>query len=112
MLIVRNNIIPFSGYAAINLFGVLFVRNGVRIDDRLLNHERIHTRQQLELLFLPFFILYLAEWIIGLFRFGFDSNRAYQAITFEREAYANQDNPGYLPRRPLFAQWRRTALSR
>ena len=26
MIIIRNNIIPFKGFAAINLFGVLFVQ--------------------------------------------------------------------------------------
>ena len=45
MKIIRNNIIPLPGFRAINLFGLLFVRKGVRIDPVLLNHEAIHTQQ-------------------------------------------------------------------
>ena len=108
MLIVPNSLIPFRGYAAINLFGILFVRKGVSVTRQLVNHERIHTRQQLELLFLPFFAIYLAEWLIKLFTSGFNAHRAYRSISFEREAYDNQADLGYLSRRPLFAHWRRS----
>ena len=51
MKIVRNNIIPFKGYKAMNLFGVLFVRGNARIDDINLNHEKIHTAQIKEMLY-------------------------------------------------------------
>lgn len=43
MKIIYNNIIPFKSYKCINLFGILFARKGVRIDDRTINHESIHT---------------------------------------------------------------------
>lgn len=45
MKIIYNNIIPFKGFAAINLFGVLFVRNDykLQVSDRMINHESIHT---------------------------------------------------------------------
>ena len=39
MKIIRNNIIPFPGFKAINLFGVLFVKNNAKIDDVTINHE-------------------------------------------------------------------------
>lgn len=45
MKIIRNNIIPFKGFAAINLFGILFVRKDAVITEQTLRHEEIHTAQ-------------------------------------------------------------------
>ncbi len=98
MKIIRNNIIPFAGYKAMNLFGVLFVRGNARIDDITLNHEKIHTVQMREMLYVFFYIWYVTEWIIRLFMKG----NAYRNISFEREAYVNQDNLNYLKNRELF----------
>lgn len=60
MKIIRNNIIPFKGFAAINLFGVLFVRRNVAISERMLKHERIHTEQMKELWYVGFFIYFIS----------------------------------------------------
>ena len=48
MKIVRNNIIPFKGYKAVNLFGILFVRGDAVISSTDINHESIHTAQMKE----------------------------------------------------------------
>ena len=101
MKIVRSRWLPFKGFTAINLMGVLFVRPGVYLSERLLRHERIHTAQMREMLFLPFYIFYLMEWMVRLLRRG----NAYRSISFEREAYDNEHDAGYLDRRPPFA-WR------
>jgi hypothetical protein len=61
MKIIYNNIIPFPGFKAINLFGILFVRNGAYIDKYTLNHEEIHTYQMKELLYIFFYIWYVIE---------------------------------------------------
>jgi hypothetical protein len=66
----------------------------------LLNHERIHWRQQLELLIVFFHILYLGEWLIRLIT---NPGNAYRSISFEREAYANDDKPDYLEKRRPYA---------
>lgn len=107
MKIIRNNLIPLPGFAAINLFGLLFVRRGAGVDRTLLNHERIHSRQQRELLYLPFYVVYVVEWLVRLFTHRFRAKEAYRAISFEREAYANQADSGYCSRRRLYAQWRK-----
>ena len=99
MKIIRNNIIPFSGYKAMNLFGVLFVRGNARIDDITLNHEKIHTAQIKELWYIFFYIWYVTEWIIRLCMKG----NAYRNISFENEAYSNEDNIIYLESRKRFA---------
>ena len=70
MKIIRNNIIPFSGYKAMNLFGVLFVRGNAKIDDITLNHEKIHTAQIKEMLYVFFYVWYAIEWLIRLFMKG------------------------------------------
>jgi hypothetical protein len=67
----------------------------------LLNHERIHLRQQLELALLPFYIWYFAEY--GYYRLrGLRHYDAYRAIRFEREAFAHDENLDYLKTRPFW----------
>lgn len=107
MKIIRNSLIPRRGFAAMNLFGLLFVRKGVILDPVILNHERIHTRQQLELLFLPFLLVYLGEWQFRWLTNGFNGLKAYRSISFEREAYDHQNDLTYLSRRRIFGQWRK-----
>lgn len=97
MIIVKNNIIPFKGFKAIYLFGFLFTRGD--LTEIQLNHEKIHERQAVELLFVFFYLWYLIEWIVRLFRPG----NAYKSISFEREAYENEDNPVYLNCREWFS---------
>ena len=109
MKVIYNRFIPFKGYFAINLFGVIFARRGMGRMSRVeRNHEYIHTLQQRELLFLPFYLLYLLEWTWWLVRLR-NAQRAYHAISFEREAYAHQSDEDYPRHRKWFAQWRTRA---
>lgn len=109
MIIIKNNIIPFSGFLAINIFGILFVREEYwksRNDNAkktTLNHESIHTAQMKELLYVFFYIIYFFEWIVRLFING---KNAYDNISFEKEAYFNQNDLDYLKTRKHYAQWR------
>lgn len=103
MKIIYNKILPVKGYAAINLFGVVFARKECKpLSEITLNHEKIHTAQMRELLYIGFYICYLVEWFVRLFMKG----NAYRNISFEREAYNNDVNLSYLKRRKWFAQWR------
>lgn len=104
MKVIYNNIIPFKGYKCINLFGILFVRNGSTMSDKDFNHEAIHTAQMKEMLYILFYIWYVLEWIIKLFRYGSNS---YRNISFEREAYSNQDDLTYLDSRKHFSWFKR-----
>lgn len=49
MRIIYNKIIPFKGFSAINLFGVIFAREGQTITPSTINHEKIRTEQMREL---------------------------------------------------------------
>jgi hypothetical protein len=63
-------------------------------------HERIHWRQQLELLVIPFYIWYGLEYVIKLIKYR---GEAYYNISFEREAYANEGDVTYLSNRRLYS---------
>lgn len=88
----------------VNLFGTIWTRDIKSVNKRLLNHELIHTAQQKELLWIPFYIIYLIEWLYRLIQHH-HWDTAYRAISFEREAYANDSNPNYLKTRRPYAQW-------
>jgi len=103
MKIIYNRIIPFKGFLAINLFGILFVRKeykGKQLTETTINHEKIHTAQMKELLYIPFYIAYFFEWLVRLVT---NTNTAYRSISFEQEAHNNQNNMGYLKTRKHFA---------
>jgi hypothetical protein len=100
-LIVAKYLIP-KGYRGLAVFPFVFVK--YEMDKRnsvFVNHEKIHLRQQLELLILPFFIWYLLEYCFRLIQYK-NANLAYRNISFEREAYANESNSVYLKNRPFF----------
>lgn len=75
------------------LYPFILVNRRKKISQVTLNHERIHLVQQLEMLILPFYVLYLAELVW----------KGYRRISFEREAYGNEKNPDYLARRKPFS---------
>lgn len=96
MRIIYNKLIPFPGFKAINLFGIVFARYTLNKTD--INHEAIHTAQMKELFYVGFYIWYLIEWLILLFKYK-DSNIAYRNIRFEKEAYDNERDTQYLNNR-------------
>lgn len=103
MKIFYSRIIPFKGYKAVNLFGILFVRKGCTLSQRDINHEQIHTAQMEELWYVGFYVWYVLEWLYRMCKKG----NAYRNISFEREAYSNQNDMYYLyMRRSKFA-WRK-----
>lgn len=57
MIIIRNNIIPFKGYKCINICDILFARKNTILDRYTINHERIHTKQIIEIFIIGFYIL-------------------------------------------------------
>ena len=70
----------------------------------LLNHERIHLRQQAEMGILPFYLWYIVEYGIRRIQHR-DHYTAYRNISFEREAFANDTNLTYLKTRSFWAFW-------
>ena len=84
---------------------ILFRDPTIAKDPVLLNHELIHHRQQTELFIFPFYILYLLHYLVNRMKYP-DHLTAYKNIIFEREAYANEADLGYLKNRKWFAFWK------
>lgn len=101
IVLVSKYLIP-KGYRGLTLWPFVLLKN--KIDKQniiLLNHERIHIRQQLELLIIPFFIWYLLDFLYKWIKY-LDRNKAYRNIIFEREAYQNEKDLQFLDRRPFW----------
>ena len=85
-----------GGFYAINLFGIIFTVQELNAAE--LNHERIHTAQQRELLYIGFYLWYVLEWLFLLVKYR-NGIKAYFHIRFEEEAYNHQDDLKYLNHR-------------
>lgn len=85
MIVIRNRLIPIGRrYGAINLFGILFAKPDMPLTPEVINHERIHTRQMLELLIVPFYLIYIAEWLARVIAYRGNTYEAYRRTSFER----------------------------
>lgn len=101
--IFRNRLIPFPGYVAMTFAGRIWTRKE-KLNAQTLRHESIHIRQEAEMLYLGFCLWYMVEYLfIRVIQYRFDFNKAYRNISFEREAYANEDKEGYLGNREFWA---------
>jgi len=101
-VIVSKYLIP-KGFRGITLFPFIVVSgHELKQDPVMIHHEKIHIRQQLELLILPFFIWYGIEFFIKWLRYK-DKNKAYRNISFEREAYENEKDLDYLKQRSFWS---------
>jgi len=80
---------------------VILKNRQLKADKILLNHERIHLRQQVELLVILFYLWYGIEFLIRLLQHK-DRHIAYRSISFEREAYAKEKDLEYIKTRPLW----------
>ena len=95
MILISKYLVP-KGYTGVTIYPFVFLKDhNLKEDDVLVNHESIHLKQQLELLVLPFYILYGFEFLFRLVQYK-RWKTAYRNISFEREAYSNEDNLGYL----------------
>jgi hypothetical protein len=90
----------------IALFPFIFIKKS--FSDRVskerlnqtINHEKIHMRQQLEMLVIPFYVWYLIEFLI---RMIITPSKAYRNISFEKEAHENDADFDYLKKRKFWS---------
>ena len=106
-IIIENSKIPVwlskitpMNIRAISFFVFIICRD--ELDDELKRHEMIHFKQQIELLFIFQWFLYLIFYIIGLIKHR-DFYLAYKNNPFEIEAFTNQRKSDYLKNRKLFS---------
>lgn len=89
--------------SAVTIFPFILLRvKDLHTDKYLINHERIHLSQALELLVFPFYTWYFIEFMIRYVQYR-DFDKAYRNISFEREAYTNDQDLTYLTKRKLWS---------
>lgn len=102
MIIVCQSLLKNTKINGITLFPFIFLRKPEdKTNAVLINHEKIHLRQQLELLVIFFYLWYVIEYYYWYFKLR-DSYLAYKFISFEREAYAQEGDLRYLQKRKLW----------
>ena len=102
MIFISKYLVP-KGYTGIAIFPfVLLKSKQLKVNRVLINHEKIHLKQQLELLVIPFYLFYVAEFLIRLIQYK-NWHKAYLNISFEREAFTNEFNLDYLKQRPFWS---------
>lgn len=128
MVKVLNKIIQALCYIAMTIWPFIFVRkeHEGKFDDVAENHERIHGRQQLEVLIVSaavmaviipltgiswwwmlasavvYYTWYGLEYAVRDVAYGSDK-KAYRNISFEQEAYIHEGDMSYLAHRRWFA---------
>jgi len=102
MIVLVLKYLTPKGFRGITLFPfIVLVNKKDREDAVMINHEKIHIRQQLEMLVLPFFIWYGIEFLVRWFQYK-DKHVAYRNISFERESYSNEKDLDYLKKRSFW----------
>jgi len=94
MRLMPHNIIGITLYPFIILN--LSISNSASKLNETIRHEKIHIKQQEELLVIFFYLWYIIEWSVKIFKFG---KNAYYHISFEKEAYKFDTDVEYLENR-------------
>lgn len=92
-----------KNFIGIAIFPFIFLRDkNLKNNPTIMNHEKIHIIQQLELVVVVFYLWYIIEFLIRLILLK-DQHKAYRNISFEKEAYANEHNLNYLKNRKFYS---------
>ncbi|CAL2090934.1 conserved hypothetical protein [Tenacibaculum sp. 190524A02b] len=92
-----------KGFVGLALYPFIFLkRKDLKNNIFLINHEKIHLKQQIELLIIFFYLFYLIEWFFKLIKYR-STSMAYKSLSFEREAYFNEGDLNYLKKRKVWA---------
>ena len=98
MIIIKASWLRKLNTLAFTFYPFIFIRDENILNDASnLQHEKIHARQQLEMLLIFFYIWYYFEYALKARKYGL--GMAYYRISFEREAYANDHDCDYLKKR-------------
>lgn len=104
-IVVPKKLLKITGYQyqGMVLYPVILLTDSsLKKNKIVMNHERIHLKQQLELLIIPFYLIYFINYCINRFKYK-DHQKAYLNIIFEREAYKNERDLDYLKKRKVWA---------
>lgn len=102
MIVIVIPLLLRKKFLGVSLWPFIVLRNKELVEDKvLMNHERIHLRQQVELLVIPFFLWYGIEFVFRIIQYQ-NHHLAYRNISFEREAYKNEKDLEYLMKRSFY----------
>lgn len=102
MFVLVNRFLIRKGFTAIALWPFILVKQeALKNDSFFMNHEKIHLRQQLEMLIIPFYLWYVLEFFVRYLQYK-DRRKAYLNISFEREAYTHEKDLDYLKKRSFW----------
>ena len=106
MIVLQLKLLKKTKINGITLFPFIFLRDkSLKNNKVLMNHEKIHIYQQLELLIIFFYLWYVVEYYYWYIKLK-DKNLAYRNICFEREAYAQEQDLNYLEHRKIWSFWK------
>ena len=106
MIILSLRLLRKTRINGITIFPFIFLRESAFKENKILiNHEKIHIRQQLELLVIFFYLWYVVEYYYWYLKLK-DKHLAYRNISFEREAYAMEEDLNYLETRKIWSFWK------
>jgi hypothetical protein len=95
-------VVPKLPAAAMAIYPFILIKSkAFRDNPVIINHEKIHHKQQLELLIIPFYVIYAVNYLFNLLKYN--RHNAYRKIVFEKEAYDNEYDFNYIKNRTLFA---------
>ena len=123
MEVICNKWIPAPGFSCMNFFGKIYRREalcGLELSKRTINHEGIHSCQAEDFIknpnntdfkrilgYLIFYLLYIIEWIFKFICMLFYWKiRPYRSLSYEQEAYNNEENFKYQETRKRFT-WKK-----
>lgn len=76
-----------------------FDKQSLFTQNQSINHEKIHIKQQGEMLVVFFYLWYFVEYFLRIF----GKSNPYTSLSFEKEAYENENNLNYLKTRKFWS---------
>lgn len=100
-MIVISKYVVSKGYSGITIFSFVFLKSfALKENKTIVNHEKIHLRQQMELLIFPFYVIYTIEFLrLILYNCW---RLVYKNLSFEREAYRSEHDMLYIKSRKFW----------
>ncbi|WP_010231331.1 hypothetical protein [Gillisia marina] len=102
MIVLVNKFLLAKGFNGVSFWPFVILKNeSFKNDPVLLNHEKIHLKQQAEMLLVFFYLWYGIEFGVKFLQYK-NKYLAYRNISFEKEAYKNELNMNYVRSRKFW----------
>lgn len=90
-------------FNAITIWPFIILKDKKLVNDKIvINRDKIHLKQQIEMLIIGFYLWYIIEFLIRLLIYK-KWMKAYYGISFEREVYENEQNLVYIRGREFWS---------